>query len=240
MKKLLFLLSLVIFSSCGDDKDAKPDRADITIRFEHFVGNQKLNFTSQFNTSAGQSFTIEDFRYYISNLSFENTATGTKYAVPNSYHLIRENGTGVAELVLQNVPLAEYDKFNFSWGIDAEKNTSLDQTGDLDPSNEMAWNWNTGYKFLLLEGRLVPSNQGLVYHIGSNHNYKNLSFTIPQDAQMDSRTKSTMIFNVNILKAFEGNSIIDISTNNSVMGGEIADNIATNIGQGLFKLQEIK
>jgi hypothetical protein len=57
---------------------------------------------------------------------------------------------------------------------------------------------------------------------------------------MDSKTKSTMIFNVDILKAFEGNSIIDISTNNSVMGGEIADNIATNIGQGLFKLQEIK
>lgn len=240
MKKLLFLFSLVILSSCGDDKDTKPDRADITLRFEHMVGSEALNFTSQFSTSAGQTFTVEDFRYYISNLSFENSTTGTKYDIPNSYHLIRENGTGVVELVLQNVPLADYDKFNFSWGIDAEKNTSLDQTGDLDPANEMAWNWNTGYKFLLLEGRLTPSNQGLVYHIGSNHNYKNLNFAIPQDTQIDSRTKSTMIFNVDILKAFEGNLIIDITINNSVMGGEIADNIASNVGQGLFKLQEIK
>lgn len=240
MKKLLFLFSLVILSSCGDDQDAKPDRADITLRFEHMVGNQAMNFTSQFSTSAGQTFTVEDFRYYISNLSFENSTTGTKYDIPNSYHLIRENGTGVVELVLQNVPLADYDKFNFSWGIDSEKNTSLDQTGDLDPANEMAWNWNTGYKFLLLEGRLTPSNQGLVYHIGSNHNYKNLNFAIPHDAQIYSRTKSTIIFNVDILKAFEGNSIIDIAINNSVMGGEIADNIASNVGQGLFKLQEIK
>ncbi|MFC2186066.1 MbnP family protein [Fulvivirgaceae bacterium LMO-SS25] len=240
MKKLLFLLSLVVLSSCGDDKDTKPDRADITLRFEHMVGSEALNFTSQFSTSAGKTFTVEDFRYYISNLSFENSASGTKYDIPNSYHLIRENGTGVFELVLQNVPLDDYDKFNFSWGIDAEKNTSLDQTGDLDPANEMAWNWNTGYKFLLLEGRLTPSNQGLVYHIGSNHNYKNLNFAIPQDTQIDSRTKSTMIFNVDILKAFEGNSIIDIAINNSVMGGEIADNIASNVGQGLFKLHEIK
>ncbi len=240
MKIVFFLLSLVILSSCGGDIDTKPDRADITLQFEHVVGNQPLNFTSEFRTNSNQSFTVEDFRYYLSNLSFENTQTGVKYEIPNSYHLIRENGTGIASLILENMPLADYDQFNFSWGIDAEKNTSLDQTGDLDPSNEMAWNWNTGYKFLLLEGRLTPSNQGLVYHIGSNHNYKNLQVAIPQDAQIDSRTQSTMVFKVDILKAFEGVSTIDIAVNNSVMGGPFADNIAINIAQGFFQLQEIK
>ena len=240
MKKLAYFLLFITLISCGNDEDAKPDRADITLRFEHVVGNLPLNFSSEFSTNTGQKFLIEDFRYYISNLSFEDTRTGSKYEIPNSYHLIRDNGTGIAELTLQNVPLASYDKFNFSWGIDAEKNTSLDQTGDLDPTNEMAWNWNTGYKFLLLEGRLIPSNQGLVYHIGSDHNYKNLSFVIPEDAKIDSRAQSTMVVKVDLLKAFEGAASIDIATNNSVMGGGLADNIANNMAQGFFQLQEIK
>jgi len=240
MKKLIFLLSIIILNSCGNDEDTKPDRADIVLRFEHMIGNQPLNFTSEFTTNTGQKFSVEDFRYYLSNLSFEDTRTGVKYLIPNSYHLIRDNGSGASELTLRNVPLANYDKFNFSWGIDAEKNTSLDQTGDLDPSNEMAWNWNTGYKFLLLEGRLIPSNQGLVYHIGSDHNFKNLSFVIPQDANIDSRAQSTFVVRVDVLKAFEGATSIDIATNNSVMGGEVADNIANNIAQGFFQLQEIK
>lgn len=38
-------------------------------------------------------------------------------------------------------------------GVDSLRNVSGAQTGALDPSNDMFWDWNTGYIFFKLEGR---------------------------------------------------------------------------------------
>lgn len=235
---VLWMLPLLWLQGCTED--AMPERTDYVISFEHKVGSAPLVLGNTYSTAQGQAFTVQDFRYYVSNLVLENSKTGRRHVVPNSYHLIVDDGNGGGEIRLMGVPTDAYDTFRFSWGIDPVKNTSLDNSGDLDPSNEMAWNWNTGYKFILLEGRLQPSARGLVYHIGFDHNYKEFALSLPSDAGLDRKTVVGVLFEVNLLHMFSGRHVIDITTHNNVMGGPVADQIAQNIHDGLFRLKEVR
>jgi hypothetical protein len=241
----LFLLSLLsmFFTlgiiACSDDGEDLGD-STYTLTFRHQMAAEPLRLNQVFTLPGMPAFQIQEFKYYISNISLENSKTGQRYFVPNSYHLLSESGNAEAIIHLPDVPRQDYDRIHFAWGIDATKNTSLDNTGDLDPSNEMAWNWNTGYKFILLEGRMVESNRPLVYHIGFDHNYKELQFAIPGDAALGQKRKVNLDFNVAVEQMFKAVAPIDIEVNNNVMGGPVADKIAQNIHQGLFSLSSIR
>ncbi len=235
---LFLVLSLTAISSCTEEDELQ--LAFYALHFEHTVQNEKLEFAREYSTSDGQSYSIQAFKYYISNISLENSKTGERHFIPNSYHLLQETGTGSARIILPNIPPRNYDKIHLAWGIDAIKNTSLDNMGDLDPANEMAWNWNTGYKFLLMEGKLRPSDRPMVYHIGFDHNFKELSFDLPETVRLEDRNQARFDFEVRIDRILEGEFQINLEQNNNVMGGPAADQIARNIHAGFIRFRGLE
>ena len=57
--------------------------------------------------------------------------------------------------------------------------------GDLGPDGPMAWSCDVGYKFVLFEGALLVGDiqYPLVYHVGFDENYKQVSFEVNRPRQ---------------------------------------------------------
>ena len=106
--------------------------------------------------AGGDHFTVTLFNYYISNIRLKK-ADGSEYVEPESYHLIR-HGEGKTTFTVSNLPEGNYTSMEFLIGVDAPRNTSGAQTGDLDVSNNMFWDWNQGYVFFKLEGNYLAKN----------------------------------------------------------------------------------
>lgn len=238
MKKQTFLLLLTFLglnlaTSCK--KDEAP-ASNLAIKLALMVDNQALTLnTLRYNNDLGTPYQIEKFAFYLSNLKLKNTKTGASYTVPKSYHLVRAENSNIFTINISNVAAGEYDVLEYAIGVDAKQNTSLDQIGDLDPANGMAWDWNTGYKFIVLEGRYFMPNsatRGLVFHIGENANYKvyqlSLSNTNTQNLQIKTGEINSLSLNVNVAALFRSPNSIDFNKTNQVMGEEDAVKIREN------------
>ena len=176
---LMLALVLVVISVW-----LRPSPQDLTLRFHPFVGNKPLvlNTQSYKNPGGNGEFSIRDFQLFISNirLSFPGNSISEK----ESYHLVRFDGNkAFDQIVIPKIEISNLNQLTFGVGIDPKANGSLMFSGDLDPNSRMAWNWQVGYKFLLLEGTLTINNNPLplVYHIGFDESYTELNFDISDE-----------------------------------------------------------
>lgn len=240
MKNLFYTAlfgSLLIFSSCKDEEI--PATMAINIELEHVLAGQTLELNGKsFTLPSGEDFTPKKFKYYISNVELKNSATGETYVEPESYHLISEDGNKSIDLGM--VPSSDYDQLVFSIGVDEVANGKTDQTGDLDPNSDMAWNWNTGYKFLVLEGEFTNSKtserQGLVMHIGTNANYKTI---IQNLSRVRAGKSTTLILSSNLDELFLDPNTLQLSEleSTTIMFGEMAGKVAENYSDGFITVK---
>jgi hypothetical protein len=88
--------------------------------------------------------------------------------------------------------------------------------GDLDPNGRMAWSWDVGYKFVLVEGGLLVdgTQYPLVYHVGFDENYKVLSFPLP--ARLLLGREALLDFRVDLLRMFTATRKVDMSSLSNV------------------------
>jgi len=154
---------------------------DLTLRFHPYVGVQPLvlNDQSYKNPGGHGKFSIRDFQLFISNIVLNYPSSLIKEV--ESYHIIRFDGkTTFDEIIIPEIEINQLRKLSLSIGIDPKANGTLLISGDLDPNSRMAWNWQVGYKFLLLEGTLSIQDEKipLVYHIGFDESYTELTFDI--------------------------------------------------------------
>ena len=230
MKKinLLFalVLSLVLFSCT--DPEVKPESSTLKLNFNNVVDGQTLVLDKDYVNANGDTYSVEKLNYYISNVKLTKS-DGTVYSIPKSYYLI----DNISETItLSTIPVGTYTKIELSIGVDAVANKSTAQTGDLDPNNEMAWSWDTGYKFLAFEGRYTSKNKTegtFTFHIGGDANYKTLSFNKTIVSQ-NNGTQSIDI-QANVQEIFTNPTSIDLSTFNTAHGangGVVANNYAKN------------
>ncbi|GGF45543.1 MbnP family protein [Echinicola rosea] len=246
MKKIaIILLTLWAFTACNDQEET-PASIAVDFSFSHVMDGNPLELESTtFTLPSGEQFIPRKFKYYISNITFKNNSQGTSYTVSDGYFLIDEAGKKNFSV---EVPADEYDQLTFYVGVDKARNHSTDQVGDLDPSNDMAWNWNTGYKFLVLEGEWeYESNerQGLVVHIGNNDPESEQNFkAINIDLESAGKTLGTeavvdLDFQAELNELFldPHELVLHEMENTSIMGGEWAINIANNYQEGFFTLQ---
>lgn len=233
----LFLAFVLIFSSCSDEEI--PAQMTVDLNFENTLNGKPLQLNSEtFTLPSGEPFIAKKLKYYISNVVLTDTKSGAVYTVPNSYHLLGEDFKSTVELGM--IPSANYDQITFSIGVDQVANAKTDQTGDLDPNNDMAWNWNSGYKFVVLEGEFTHKTTGvrtgLVLHIGRNQNYKTVTQSLTgirsgRAAQIQLKTVIDQLFlSPNALKVSELPST-------TIMGGELADKIGENYASGFITIE---
>ncbi len=177
IKNISFIIILILLCSCTSEKN-------VTIDFKAYVNGEVLEYGKKYASPNGDgTFAIYDFKLYISNLQFiSNENPENNYTEKDSYHLLKFQTKNSYSLILNNISLEPYDKIRISIGIDEEANLSIKNPGDLDPTNQMAWNWTSGYKFLLLEGLYSPESSEneipIVFHIGFSENKKDLEFDL--------------------------------------------------------------
>ena len=177
IKNINFIIILILLCSCTSKKN-------VNINFKTYVNGEELEYGKKYASHNGDgTFTIYDFKLYISNLQFiSNENHENNYIEKDSYHLLMFQTKNSYSLILNNISLEPYDKIRISIGIDEEANLSIKNSGDLDPTNQMAWNWTSGYKFLLLEGLYSPESSEneipIVFHIGFSENKKDLEFDL--------------------------------------------------------------
>jgi hypothetical protein len=240
---LLLVLSLL---AC---RDGVTPEATVKLRVNLLLDNAPLQLNTQrYRNTNGDEYTVSDFKMYLSNLKLRNRATGEVFAELGSYHLVeRAAGSHVYEIALTEVPVNGYDELEFSVGVDPARNKSTDQVGALDPTNTMAWDWNTGYKFVLLEGRYFPplgTQRGLVYHIGGDENYRTIRLSLGEGnlpaLQTQGGGTSIIELNAEISTMFNRPNVINFGQSSTVMFGETAGRVADNYARGMFSVQAVR
>ena len=185
----------------------------VNISLQAIVGEEALQLGqgSYANPGGEGAFSVRDFQFFISNIRFV-TDDGSLFQELDSYHLARfdsEDGTYVIEL--DDVPREEYTHLEFGIGVDSAANGTIASVGDLDPNGRMAWSWEVGYKFVLVEGRLEVdgARTPLVYHVGFNENYARVS--IPLAPSLFERGQATINLCADLQKMFTGTETVDMS-----------------------------
>lgn len=190
---------------------------ELTLRFHPFVGAEPLvtNELRYANPGGAGSFELRDFQFFLSNIRL--TGNSGKYAEPDSYHLVRFDGAQTTHVItLRDVPRGEYNRIEFGIGVDLVANRSIESRGDLDPNGRMAWTWDVGYKFVLVEGVFVREGvrKPLVYHVGFDENYKRVS-TGFDSGRLGTRDAS-LDFRVDLLRMFAGHATVDMEALSTV------------------------
>jgi hypothetical protein len=221
-------------TACQKDEKTTATTGTITITVENTVDGQPLQLETGTYSQEGRQYLISRFDYYLSNFQFKNS-NNTTFSVPNSYHLIRtQRNNNKTTLTIKDVPIGSYNAINFAVGVDKNRNTSIVQVGDLDPNNNMAWDWNTGYRFVVLEGK-TKDNLGLVFHIGTDENYQTCAFKLPKNIEITAGSTANIRLTANAAELFRTPNTINFSDINNVMGGDNAKKISENY-KDMFRL----
>ena len=172
--KTLFYFMLIMPCYLCSNADAQPKRNNVKVGetgFLKIVFNNLVNqqpvvlYDSTYINPFGENYTINKFKYYISNTTLYSSGKAIK--IKNDYHLINQSIDSSLNFTI-SLPENEYDSIQFLLGVDSVLNTSGAQTGALDPMNDMFWTWNSGYVMEKLEGTSPQSkaiNNKMEYHI---------------------------------------------------------------------------
>ena len=180
---------------------------NLTLRFHPYVGDKSLILHKKDYKNPGGTgnFIIRDFQLFISNIVLNSSYSHIKE--PESYHLVRFDGdTSFAQIVIPEIDIKNLAQISFGIGVDKKANGTITISGDLDPNSRMAWNWQVGYKFLLLEGMLTIDNEQLplVYHIGFDESYTELHFEITNEKLSNDKV---IDFKIDLLRLFKKDTL---------------------------------
>lgn len=161
------VIGLFLLIGLNDRVFAQENMAVVNITFKNMVKDKPVElYDVTYTNSFGEDYTINKFRYYISNIFFQEA--DRKSEINPSIYLI-DQAKEVSKTISFTVPAGEYSSLNFQIGVDSIYNVSGAQTGSLDPTKDMFWTWNTGYVMAKLEGNSPASkvvNGKYEFHIG--------------------------------------------------------------------------
>lgn len=234
--KYLFLLTPFIFFACEEDVE---NTSSLELEFVHKAGQEDFEYGKKYQNEAGNEFSLRLWRTYISEVKLIKS-NNEVYAVPNSYHLIEPENSNKFSLNLTEIPSGDYKSIEFYIGVFGDENLSEEIVGDLDPSNNMAWNWTTGYKFVRMDGEfqdLSGNRRGVVVHIGTRANLKYQSFEFT-DGMNISEQSNKIKFDLDLLEVFKNPNTIDFELLSDFQFNNEADLIGENYAEGFVKLVE--
>jgi hypothetical protein len=237
----LIILFLVLSVNVNAQQSGK---GMLSIAFNHYVNEALLKLDSTvYKNELGQTYTISNFKYYISN--FNLTLKNGKTIDLPGYFLINEEEESSKKILLNSIPAGEYSSISFIVGVDSLHNCSGAQSDALDPVNAMFWAWNTGYIFLKLEGKSSFSTSPgkiIEYHVGGYKVPSNCIRTIAMKFDMplkiSSDKTSSIDMNVNVSEILSSPYAIDFTKLSVVTDARNATTIADNY-KDMFSISKI-
>ena len=236
-EKSLFYFLMILLALSVDLRAQK-----IFIHFQNKAGNKILHADSVYQNAFGETFTIRNFKYYISNIIL-NDADKTQ-SFPDKYFLIDNADTSSLRIEL-NTSLKNISSIQFLLGVDSIKNVSGVQTGVLDPAKGMFWTWNTGYVMAKLEGNSPVAKMpqhAFSYHVGGykQHEKAERMITLQLDQPIGCTKDCNITIDADVLKWFNGVHEIKISESpfcheHGALATKLADNYAN-----MFSIETVK
>lgn len=231
----LLAVFALAFSACDND-DETPDIQEGTVNmmFEYTVDGAAFD-TAQIYDINGTSVRFTLANFYVGGIELM-PEEGDAIPVEGKYLLVTPEA-GMQEVT--TVPAGHYHMVNFFVGVDPTTNSQSE--GDFtsrdadDPLSiqfpAMHWNWNSGYRFLRIDGKVDTDGDGTVdesmaFHLGTDNMLQNVSLTAHKDVDNGS---NMLHLQFDLTKLFEGIDLsADYSThtmNNPELAAAVRDNI---------------
>ncbi len=244
---IILLISFTVFSCSDDDPVDQPlpqnEVSTLNLEFNFKVGSEDLLINDrEYVLNNEDTVIIDQFKFILSNLRLDG---GDSWKDDEGYYLVKaSDGSSSFQLSLEIKP-GNYDKLSFYIGMDSAMNFKPESFPILFQQEGMYWDWNSGYKFLLLEGRYfsseltTPNNSiGFLTHIGDMINLRIPEIEIEGGFEIKDQETKTLRFNVNIEEMYNNPNLIRLNevNNRNVMGGSKASLISKNYESGMINL----
>lgn len=202
---VIFLFLILISQNC-------PSFAQISnkiqLSFPLLLGDSTLQLgENYYKTAQGDSFLIETFRFYISNIEFLKDGK-TLWKDANIAHLIDAENPKSLSFWVEKPDSIAFSQVQFCLGIDSLTNVSGAMGGDLDPTKGMYWAWQSGYINLKLEGKsnlCTTKNKDFQFHLGGYqtpfNGLQKVSFFTSKDEKIEIKVNLlTFLQNIDFAK----------------------------------------
>lgn len=176
------------FTSCGEDETPNilPGKNTVSIDFDASFAGQQLTLGNEY-TLNGEKLKINAFDYIAGNFVLvKEDRTEFVYPKEKSFFIISEGGNKynkatketakvekITKVNLTDVPAGKYTKIKFGIGIDEDTYKQGKQFAnklwERAEKYALVWSWATGYKFLVLEGK-VGADKAFKYHVAAAAN----------------------------------------------------------------------
>lgn len=243
MRSVLSLFLCVLLALACSCEDDPIENKDIEIIFNNTFKARDLELdTETYQNSAGESFSIRELKYIISNIELvAQNGEVFSYPVEDSYFLINEEDPESQIIRLRNVPGINYQSIRFGIGVD-QSNYPLNGVDNFVPTaeeNQMLWSWSAGYIFFKMEGSYSvsgsDSEEDFLYHIGSHgtnlDNYKEVEIT-SSAGFLELRTNNRLFIEADVSKVFNASYEIRINDKPDIQIDPVnAPKISENVSQ---------
>lgn len=228
------LCLLLFFSSCQKEKsDTDATGAFLEIQLVQKVGGQPLQLNAPLVNSFNETFTLTEYKYYISNLELLNPVK--PFAVPDALFLVDEQKPD-SKTLKAAIKADAYDALVFMVGVDSARQVKGAQTGALDPANGMFWDANSGYMAAKMEGSSIFSGApgGVLSHqIGGFEGQYNalryVSVPLPATIAVGQGQTLKLVIEVELNRWFDAIYPMSIANNPTILTpGTAAMQIADN------------
>lgn len=246
---VLLLWVLLLAAACKKQPDPVLNTAPVIdpggielpgfqVQFTPVVNGAPLAMDSVWYRNASRdSFRVTEHKYYVSNFSLE-TDSGVVVKLPETYLLV--DARDVQPRKITNVPEGTYTKISFLLGVDSVRNVSGAQTGDLEQSKGMFWNWNAGYIMAKMEGfspQSTVAGNAFYLHIagfsGQNNVLRTVTLPLPTPLVVKAGRKPLIQLQSDVLSWFSGAVFLSLRNVNAVMSaGPQSVAIADNYSKG--------
>ena len=196
-------------TSCDKEDDPQPAQEGIfELNFITKVSGLPFGKEIVFENINGIPFYISRFQLYLSDIMLVDKLGNEQLlsevelfdmTTPGSNKVFHGEGT----FVQFPVKAGDFAGLKFSFGVKKALNhedpADFAQDHPLSVFNEMHWNWQAGYKFMVIEGKIDSTaaaagnefGKPLVYHTGLDTLYRSLSYLDAEDAFTIENGKET-------------------------------------------------
>ncbi|MBL4651778.1 MAG: hypothetical protein JKY53_02780 [Flavobacteriales bacterium] len=252
---LAIIFTFVVMISCKKDTttivksgvDSVEEKVDgtLNIKINGMVDNESFVMYNNYVNDSGQTYRVESIRFYVGDISLYSK--GYENNVLSDVNLVDllENHTssGGQELLSVNVPEGHYDGLSFAIGLDTATNhsdPSIYLSSDpLSSFQNTHWDWNQGYKFLMVDGKIDSDGDGIPeqsfsYHIGLDDYYKIVDFS-SDTFRIAAGEETDFLVSLNINSLFVGVDVLNDGFTHSTSNFPLVETIASNSAEAFYK-----
>lgn len=251
MKKLAILLLFsslfLMFSACDKNKDQEPGSATLTLDFNFLYGDLAFELNQVYQDYPLEyDLKIENLKLYFSELNLIDV-DGNRHQFSE---ILFVNSADSINSFSFTIPALQYKSIEYSIGVPQAMNGTDNENFDaalyspshpLSLSNGMYWTWNSGYRFVLIDGRcntdptVDDEFETLVsIHTGKDYCYRTKSVPISLNPVEDGLESIQISIDVHGFFS-SSEDVIDLAIDNQSHGtneslaNRVSDNVKLSI-----------